>query len=195
MKYEIHITVNTTDIEKFKSDCNFIGLKPIVIETQNKKCFDQQVMTSSKHHSEDYNQDLNRIVNDLCHMGYEIIRKKVEIEPERNGFGVGVKHETYLYYESHLRLRLPIGYDLTTFKEKITNKQWHFSKNLFKKDETYYYQMLTYRESKLDLIPFEHNISIMKLILDLEGICYDKIEIEECIYDTNINLDDSWLNK
>jgi hypothetical protein len=195
MNYEIHITVNTNDVEKFKSDCYSIGVKPIVIETQNKNDFGYQVMTSSTHHSENYTSNLDRVVGELQFMGYDVIRQKVEREPERDSFGIGIKHNPSLYYESHLRLKLPIGYDLNPFKEKITNKQWHFSKNLFKQDETYYYQMLTYRESKLDLEPFEHNISLMKLILDLEGIVYDKIEIEECIYDTNINIDHSWLGK
>ena len=35
MNYEIHITVNTNDVEKFKSDCHSIGVKPIVIETHS----------------------------------------------------------------------------------------------------------------------------------------------------------------
>ena len=55
--------------------------------------------------------------------------------------------------------------------------------------------MLTYRENRLDLQPFEHNVSLMKMVLDLEGIEYDKVEIEECIYDTNVDVDASWLKK
>lgn len=195
MNYEIHITVNTNDVEKFKSDCYSIGVKPIVIETQNKNDFGHQVMTSSTHHSENYTSNLDRVVSELQFMGYEVVRQKVEIEPERDKFGVGVKHETSLYYESHLRLKIPQGYDLNPFREKIKNDKWHFSKNLFKQDDDYYYQMLTYRDNRVDLGPFEHNVSLMKLILDLDGIVYDKIEIEECIYDSNINIDHSWLSK
>jgi hypothetical protein len=33
MNYEIHITVNTTDIDKFKSDCESIGLLSLKLRT------------------------------------------------------------------------------------------------------------------------------------------------------------------
>jgi len=36
---------------------------------------------------------------------------------------------------------------------------------------------------------------LMKMVLDLEGIEYDKVEIEECIYDTNVDVDASWLKE
>lgn len=35
MDFEIHLTVRTNDVEQFKQDCKSIGVKPIVIETEN----------------------------------------------------------------------------------------------------------------------------------------------------------------
>ena len=35
MKYEVHVTVEKTNIDKFKLICKSIGLKRIVIHTQN----------------------------------------------------------------------------------------------------------------------------------------------------------------
>ncbi len=35
MNYEIHITVEVSNLKEFKEDCETIGIKPIIIETQN----------------------------------------------------------------------------------------------------------------------------------------------------------------
>jgi hypothetical protein len=37
-------------------------------------------------------------------------------------------------------------------------------------------------------------IRAMQKSLDELGIVYDKVEIEECIYDTNESVDNTWLN-
>src|SRR5688572_3503242 len=105
MEYEIHITVGSTDREAFKADCQDIGVKPIVIETQRENVFNDQVMTSSKYREGDYMEKLEEITEGLRNKGYHIVRKKVEIYPGRE------KHESHLYYETHFRLKLPKGFD------------------------------------------------------------------------------------
>lgn len=190
MNYEIHITVNITDIDKFKSDCESIGLKAIVIETENNSNFENQVMTSSKHSGDDYKPKLDSIVCKLQELGYTILRQKVEIEPCMTR----KKHPDHLYYETHFRLKLPIGFDLDFHKNDIKSLSYHLSKNVFKKDDTHYYQMITYRNRKSeDYFYFMFFINMMSRYLKYYNIKYDKIEIEECIYDTNVSVDQSWL--
>lgn len=101
MHYEIHVTVNTDDVATFKTDCQEIGVKPILIETEKAGCYNKQVMTSSKHSGENCLETLSNITSLLYDKGYNVLREKVEIYPDE------IKHPNFLYYESHLRLRLP----------------------------------------------------------------------------------------
>ena len=101
MNYEIHITLQVSDRQKFINDCNEVGVKPIVIETQNKSEFSEQVMTSSKHSGSHYSFILSELCSKFLNKGYKILRRKVEIQPEE------AVHPDHIYYESHLRLKLP----------------------------------------------------------------------------------------
>jgi hypothetical protein len=83
MNFEIHITVESNEIKKFCEVCKEIGVKPILIETQNTNSFGVQLMTSSKHSSYTYHGALINISNSLENKGFKIIRKKVEIEPNK----------------------------------------------------------------------------------------------------------------
>ena len=196
MNYEIHITLQVSDKKQFVNDCNEIGVKPIVIETQNNTDFSEQVMTSSKHSGSHYSFVLDELCNKFLDKGYKILRKKVEIQPEEE------KNYEHIYYESHLRLKLPKDFEYNTLYELCKEHNFHLSKNLFKKDENYIWQMITYRSTVAQLYPdgkdtldcFMWCIEIMKAELKSIGIFYDKVEIEECVYDTNEEIDKSWLN-
>jgi len=189
MNYEIHITlcsIQHSNIDEFVKDCKEIGVKPIVIETQNKNNFGIQVMTSSKHSGSHYLFTLN----DLCSKlepKYTIQRKKVEIQPETE------INKEHIYYETHLRLKLPIGFDYTLIYKLCDNFNFHLSKNLFKKDENYIWQMITYRDYSKNYNNFENIINNMSNQLEALNIFCDKIEIEECVYDSNVEVDKSWL--
>ena len=65
----------------------------------------------------------------------------------------------------------------------------NFSK---KKDDDYKYQMCTYR-SKENIDLFLKKINDFKKYLIDKNILFDKVEIEECILDTNENLDNKWI--
>lgn len=184
MIYELHITVNSKNIEQFKKDCSNINVKPIVIDTQKGEV---QVMTSSQHNNNFYIETLNDIKNKLIGLRYDILRCKVEIKPEN------IKHHNFIYYESHLRLKLPKIFDSTLLKQKCKESKFHFSKNLFKSDIDYNYQMITYRDYKSSFFEFNNIINNMKTYLNINNIDFDKIEIEECILDTNTSVDKNWL--
>jgi hypothetical protein len=55
--------------------------------------------------------------------------------------------------------------------------------------------MISYRDRNIDLISFIKIINSMTSYLKDNNILYDKVEIEECIYDTNENIDKNWLKK
>lgn len=191
MNYEIHITVENNGL--FEEDCKRIGVKPIIIETENKDVRkDKQVMTSSKHSgfgAEWYSMAAIKTLG-LMEMGYKIVRVKVEIQPDPQ---ININH---VYYESHIRLRLPKHFGkIEKLKEFCLSAGWHWSKNLFKKSEQFDYQMMTFRYHSKNLDEFSNRISRMKDKLTEDGVDYDKVEIEECILDTFEQRDKEWLNK
>lgn len=187
MEFEIHLTV---DCEKeyynhFRNVCKKIGVKPIIIDTQNNDY--NQIMTSSKHIDSNPIYFLNKISFFLKKEGFKILRKKVEKKPEN------IKDINFIYYESHLRLKLPLDFDLSKLNIFCSNFNLHKSKNLFKKESEIKYQMLTYRDFSINLDKFLLHIDNICLNLKRNDIIFDKVEVEECILDTNINIDKNWL--
>ena len=188
MKFEIHITVDTDNLESFKNDCAIINVKPIIIESENNGKFEYQTMTSSKYEDINYVNTLNKSL-DFLSINHKILRSKVEIQPEFE------KHFSHLYYESHFRLKLNNDFDKNIIKNLCLKYNFHLSKNVFKQYDTYYYQMITYRNNNITYDDFIVHLNNMKTSLYELQINYDKIEIEECIYDSNISIDNNWLNK
>ncbi len=190
MHFEIHLTVKEGDILQFREDCNELSIKPILIETENEKLYGMQMMTSTSHYSDDYQEILSKEKNGLFSKGYEIIREKVEIKPEF------FKNKDHIYFESHLRLQLPKNFKRKKIEEFCKINDLHLSKNLFKIDDDFDYQMITYRRHNSDIILF--TIAVNQFESDLLknfNIKCDKIEIEECIFDSNISIDKQWLTK
>jgi hypothetical protein len=54
--------------------------------------------------------------------------------------------------------------------------------------------MLTHRDYDRNLTKFKSHISLVKEELEKNGISFDKVEIEECVADTNVDIDNEWLN-
>ena len=114
MKFEIHITVDTDNLDLFKNDCTIINVKPIIIETENNGDYEYQTMTSFKHEDINYVNTLNKSL-DFLSINHKILRSKVEIQPEIQ------KHISHLYYESHFRLKLNNDFDKNIIK-KVQNE-------------------------------------------------------------------------
>jgi len=187
MEYEIHITIENND--NFINTCKEIGIKPIIIVVDEKNEMSNQVMTSSKHSGKYWKEVLNTLSKRLITNNQKIIRQKVEIYPQEEKF------ESHLYYETHIRLKLKKDYDKTQLLYICKYMKFHISRNLFKKNNEFDWLMITYRGYNSNLSSFKSVINTMKGILDNINIEYDKVEIEECIFDTNENLDKEWMAK
>ena len=200
MHYEIHLTIDEANIGTFKFDCEILSqyimshIKPIVILTQNEQHTAQQVMTSSKHYGETFEDcmsTLNRIKLELEGFGYTIIREKIEKLPE------STTSRQFVYYESHVRCKInKANFDevMQRIKEAAI-PQVHLSKNLFKEDKDYNYQMLTYRDYNPNYKSFILNIQSITESLRAQNVEFDKLEIEECIHDSNASVDSEWMKK
>lgn len=192
MQFEIHVTVETAYITEFINNCDRLGLKPLIIETQNGSEFGNQIMTSNVWTGESYEERLAWTVKGLEEAGYKIIRKKVEIQPEET------KHKDFLYYETHFRIKVPKNPDpvaMSLLNSKCKTFNWYLSKNLLKRSNIEFnYLILTRRTYGMSLDVFKAvDVEGMKTTLNNLEIEFDKVEIEECIYDSNVSIDDSWL--
>lgn len=185
MEYEIHITVENN--ENFIKTCEEIGVKPIIIVVNETKKETNQVMTSSKHSGTSWREVMNSLTKRLIDNNQKIIRQKVEIFPQEE------KYESHIYYESHIRLKLIKNYDRSSLLKICNEMDFHISRNLFKKNNEFDWLMITYRKNNIKLSDFKSDIDRMKKLLNNLEIEYDKIEIEECIFDSNENLDKEWL--
>jgi hypothetical protein len=187
MEFEIHITIlNNKPIDIFRRDCLEMGLKPILINLGN----EEQLMTSSKHR---YGGDMRDILVPLyCKLqfekGYDVIRLKVEKKPE------SIKDVNFKYYETHFRLKLQKGFNYDIIREECKKQNFHLSKNIFKEDIDFIHQMITYRTKNGTLNQFNMVVNKMKDTLNNFNIEFDKVEVEECIFDTKEELDFNWLN-
>ena len=185
--FEIHATVESSDVEIFKSDCHEIGCKPLLIELENKHSRYEQLMTSQSFRHSDWDSELDKIKSALIIKGYKIQRLKVEINPYAYS-NIPIK-----YFETHFRIKTNKSQEENL--EKLTSSLgFHKSKNIFKKiDEHFYYQMATYRTFDLDISNFEDVISNFKSNLTKNNFSFDKVEVEACIIDTNDTIDALWL--
>lgn len=188
--FEIHLTVETNDIDKFKTDCINNNVKPIVIALQdnNDKFLMLDVMTSSKHNHDDYIAEAKKIKKTFEDIGYITKRIKVEVNPYYYNINEVSGKD---YFESHFRI-LTNSKIYDKLKQICINNNYHLSKNMFKKLEgDNFYIMSTIRLYNTTLKEFEYKIENFKT--DLQNFKYDKIEVECCLYDTNIEHDNIWI--
>ena len=219
LPYEIHVTVDTESfvytggLEDFKSDCNEIGVKPIVLDLEMKEGTLKDVMTSSKHFGDNRTayEEANRIANKLTSFGYKVVRNKIETvpwHPAAPTFSNGEPIPNGCYFESHIGVVITPEQkqDLQKFVEELNNGctkagrielggTCKLSQNFFKKskDGSKFVNMLTYRDNMTCREDFEHDVDAIKWSLEKCDFYFEKVEVEYALYDTNVNHDSKWI--
>lgn len=207
LPYEIHVTVEAPkNLEWFKSTCEEIGVKPIIIDLEkNGDLIMSDVMTSSVHFGNNATALLEseRIVRALMHgndiLQYNVLRTKIETvpwHPAAPSKTNGVKMKEGNYFESHLRI--VTTEDRRPQLENIaTSWNAHLSRNFFKKiSENEYIIMMTLRDYNTTSEEFKTTVDNLKYnLINLYNFEVDKIEIEFAIYDTNVTHDIDWIKQ
>jgi NTP pyrophosphatase (non-canonical NTP hydrolase) len=199
--YEIHVTVNLLDNECqkeiFKDVCKKIGVKPIVIDLENKgEIVMQDVMTSSHIITDNAGayEECLRIESELERNGFVVVRKKIETVPWHPAAPqkLGEAMPENCYFEAHIGCIISSN-QKQELKEIAESFGGHLSKNAFKKlEDGKFINMLTMRDGKCTLETFNVSVDTMKRVLDDCNIQYEKTIIEFAIYDTLINHDFIW---
>jgi NTP pyrophosphatase (non-canonical NTP hydrolase) len=199
--FEIHVTVkNPKSIEKFKTDCADINVKPILIDLQKgTKSVMLDAMTSSVHYGDNTSSyiEMLRITTGLITKGYEVLRQKIETVPWHPAAPSNADAEAIMpkncYFESHLQV-------VTTEERKwelekiVIHHNAHLSRNFFKKvSDTEYIIMITYRNYAGTIESFKEELEALKDNLVERKFTYEKEVVEFSIYDTKISHDSAWI--
>ena len=204
LHYEIHITVLTSEVERFQDVCTRIGVKPIILDLQKKSgdvlC---EVMTSSIYSTEDIcigsakAQALGQAVL-LEVEGFKVIRTKIETvpwHPEAPSEHNGKRHFMGSHFEAHLGVVINYPEDAENLKELCHRFEMHLSKNIFKRrPDGSYIQMATYRSYDKVKEDFELLVNEISNVLFSKHLVLEKLpKIEFAIFDSNIHHDSQWL--
>lgn len=213
--FEIHITVKAdTDIEKFKSVCASINVKPILLDLQlNNNKIMKDLMTSSIHIGGNRSvvTEMERIENGLKNNGYEVIRSKIETvpwHPMAPGYNNVKEMPKGSYFECHIPIRIQTN-QLDDVKNvlhgldirKDIGLSIKISSNVLKsfdEDQTKKY-MITIRSKKfITYQDFLEKIIVIKRALEyrLEYLYLPNNNdiVEFSIYDSNLDLDHKWIS-
>ena len=186
--YEIHVTVETEDFEKFEEDCKKIGVKAIKLENFSKSGSLFDVMTSSTFKTGllmEAHIYMLEIAYYLESKGYNVLRHKLEttlkniyIPACKDGYG-----------ESHTTVICDGNRDII---DDISSRTEAFvSTNTNKPNKV----LITIREHSNDLELLKSKTDEMIILLNKSAIFAEKTIYEYCIYDSNLAHDDAWITK
>lgn len=208
LPYEIHVTVEVDQEKKqddfislFKSACEKLEVKPIVLDLSNKgSVVMKDVMTSSKHYGDNRTayEEMKRISGQLSRLGYKVVREKIETAPWHPGAPKkpGTEMPKNCYFESHVGVMISTNPEEREELEALARRlNGHLSKNTFKKvEDDKYVIMLTIRDYHVCREEFEQRVKEALIELKMGGWNIPKKEVVEfAIYDTKISHDYLWL--
>lgn len=199
--FEIHVTVQSV-IESdsiFRELCEEIGVKPIILELENKgENVMHDVMTSSHFFGTNtgaYNECL-RIESILIRNGFNVVRKKIETVPWHPAAPIGgAPMPKDCYFEAHIGCIINEE-QKSRLQELAEINDAHLSRNYFKKiDNGLFVNMMTLRWYDCNYDKVKHDVQRTKLHLTRNGMEYEKVIVEFCLYDTKVSHDFKWLEK
>lgn len=187
--YEIHITTNHKSALYVKGVGDAHDIK--IVDIHLGDMANNHVMTSQRFVGShiDMLTECARIYSVFEKNGINVSRTKIEAFPSME--------LPFVYYETHIQLKIPKKeYDyIKSNLNYYLNEGWHFSRNAFKSiDESYIY-MITYRSYDKNIEKIEQEIINTCGMLDILQIKYEKIIKEQCVYDSNEDLDHAWMKK
>ena len=195
--FEIHMTVQTDDVHRFRVACENEGIKVIVITYNNGTAVPGvQPMTAQRVVGTlaDVRDEIDRIRAVFAAYRFKEVRLKIETGPS------GALDYDKVYMEGHLAIKIkPAQYaELHGLCEQIGI---HMSRNAIKPQEpgsngegwaTY---MVTHRSYTAGARDFIYEIKQARKALHEQGYPAHKTIVETCIVDSNEGLDADWLGE
>lgn len=194
LEFEIHITVSQVDdIEKFKRDCNTIGIKPIILDLYTPDMVIKDVMTSSHYRGDtksvvEYSKALVKYFKNL---GYRVVREKIESAPWHPA-AIAHKQGKSAYFEAHFEFCDLNKKNLVEAFAK--NHNIHLSRNVMKKGDRQAI-MGTYRvdASQVSVEEFKAKVADIFACVVPMGVRKQPV-VEYSLFDSNKAHDKEWVN-
>lgn len=196
--YEVHITVATDNISRFRSDCEHLGVKPIVLDLQNLRGdgIMTDVMTSGKYKGADPIKNGWALAAHLKSLGYQVHRIKVEATPWCSLVPTQINQLIVAdsnYFESHVKIATR-ECSLPALRSVCKTAGAHLSRNVFSEAKEGVFILATLRKHEGFLEDFQANVASFITVLEEHGYGVVKAEVEFAIYDSNVNHDLSWIS-
>ncbi len=183
---DIHITVDPTQINQFRSFCEEMNIKHAEIMLFDSECKELWIdvmtcQTGSFQSIKDIQRAAFVITDVATQHGLRVVRQKIEISPKQ--FSDYDEHLVQ-YQEAHIDVRSdvcsPITIDLANKYNAV------ISKNILKEDT-----ILTIRQFDADIESFKLRVAAM--MYDARTVFVKSVH-EICIEDTNFTHDADWHN-
>ncbi len=198
--YEIHITVKATDgqLDMFRSVCEGLKIKPIVIDMECQNDTLRDVMASSTvfGNNRDATYEMLRITSSLETVGFIVTRKKIESVPwhpaaPQQGDDTMPNN---CYFECHIPV---VIHSDNIDRLRMTSNLFglHISRNAFKQlDDGYQVIMATLRMRNTNHEHFMFHVNRAKKGLLSSGFQFtdERVAVEFTVYDTNVDHDSQW---
>lgn len=197
--YEIHISIaEDSSLDLLYNLCEKFEAKPIVINLIQGKTRSQPMLCKRLSGSPN---EVCDIIENIYHEASEkllVNRLKIEANTTNNGIPStdeeAGKLPNYCYFEHHIRLNLENEIDILTLSDQLKKYNGHLSKNEFSSDKETQKRFVTQRFYKIGNNVAKEKLKEMCKFIDSKKIKYDKKIREYNIYDSNIMLDDGWIN-
>lgn len=184
MQFEVHITVDPQDFNRWKELCVQLGLNPLWIKNSS-GWYNQQMLCAV-----DYNGSFLGVKNYIRELSREIRNARFKIVREKIECGFR-KWPSFLYNECHIKIRLPEFENQAVLSFCDVNgisASWSLIHNVPGECKWY----LTVRDYGLDAR--EAGIRFGKAVraVHQEFGNINGIEVETAIFDTNKDIDRGW---
>lgn len=197
--YEIHISVDKdSSLDVLYNLCEKFEAKAIVINLIQGKTRSQPMLCKR----------LIGVPNEVCDIveniyhgvSEKLLINRLKIEANTKNKGIPSSNEeaekmpNYCYFEHHIRLNIENEIDIVKFSDELKKYNGHLSKNEFSSNKQLKNRFVTQRFYKMGNNQAKEKLEEMCKFIDDKNIKYDKKIREYNIYDSNIMLDDGWIN-
>jgi hypothetical protein len=201
--FESHVTVRAESperVKRFRELCRESNLKCILIKLARGR-YHSQPMTATHHQGslDDVIAEAQSIAQHLGSNGFEVTRVKVEADPTTSGVPRTDEEAARLaaanYFEFHLLVTLKRLSELPRLSVLCADHNAHLSMNAFKQaagEETE--RFITMRLKGMGGARASILFDNLAGAIELAGYRTSRRVQEYVVYDTNLTLDDGWMN-
>ena len=184
MKFEVHITADPQDFNRWKELCQKLGLNPLWIKNAS-GWYDQQMLCAVEYNGsflgvKNYVRELAQAIREAR---FKVVRQKIECQFR--------KWPSSLYNECHIKIRLPESENqqvLDFCESNGISPSWSLIHDVPGERKWY----LTVRDYGLDARSAGDRFDQMVKVVNQRFGNISGVEIETAIFDTNKAIDKGW---